>query len=225
MRMSRGQLFGAVGVGLLGIGTLSSCATLGGNVKGDFVCRAPDGICAPTTAIDDQALAQIGREGSEPTDDYTYRPKTLERRGVSAQAPADGRALKIVLPGRVDRFGRQRAPQIVYASLGDFGAEVTGGGRGADRLSLSELAGGAPTYSDLGGPSLARTAAGDPAQMNAAVREAYANGRRGGSATGSDLQRGMQEGSDAAKDLVAASVSDDGPVLSAPSFPAQIEDQ
>ena len=30
----------------------SGCASLGGNVKGSFACRAPEGTCAPTSAID-----------------------------------------------------------------------------------------------------------------------------------------------------------------------------
>ncbi|MCE3543613.1 hypothetical protein LXJ56_25870, partial [Escherichia coli] len=38
---------------------LSGCMTMGGTVKGDFACRAPDGICAPSSVIDDRALALI----------------------------------------------------------------------------------------------------------------------------------------------------------------------
>ena len=30
---------------------LTSCASLGGNVKGDFLCRAPGGSCAPSIPI------------------------------------------------------------------------------------------------------------------------------------------------------------------------------
>lgn len=28
---------------------LSGCATFGGNIRGDFSCAAPDGICAPSS--------------------------------------------------------------------------------------------------------------------------------------------------------------------------------
>ena len=40
-------------------GLLAGCASFGGNVKGDFICRAPDGTCSPTSNIDDQAVAGI----------------------------------------------------------------------------------------------------------------------------------------------------------------------
>jgi conjugal transfer pilus assembly protein TraV len=32
----------------------SGCAVLGGNVKGSFSCRAPEGNCAPTSVIDER---------------------------------------------------------------------------------------------------------------------------------------------------------------------------
>ena len=40
---------GATRVGATAILALmiAGCATLGGNVKGDFSCRAPEGSCAP----------------------------------------------------------------------------------------------------------------------------------------------------------------------------------
>ena len=45
--------------------TIAGCATLGGNVKGDFSCRAPEGSCAPTSMIDDAATraSQAQRSG------------------------------------------------------------------------------------------------------------------------------------------------------------------
>ena len=43
---------------------LAGCATFGGNVRGSFSCAAPDGICAPSSTIDDRALALIS--GEEP---------------------------------------------------------------------------------------------------------------------------------------------------------------
>ena len=45
-------------------GLVSGCTTLGTNVSGSFRCDAPDGVCAPASAIDDRALAMIsGEEG------------------------------------------------------------------------------------------------------------------------------------------------------------------
>ncbi|MEL6487016.1 MAG: conjugal transfer protein TraV, partial [Pseudomonadota bacterium] len=37
---------------------LGGCTTFGTNVNGSFRCDAPDGVCAPSTVIDDNALAR-----------------------------------------------------------------------------------------------------------------------------------------------------------------------
>lgn len=37
----------------------SACTTMGTNVSGSFRCDAPDGVCAPSLSIDDQALSEI----------------------------------------------------------------------------------------------------------------------------------------------------------------------
>lgn len=39
----------------------AGCTTFGTNVSGSFRCEAPDGICAPSTDIDDRALQEIAR--------------------------------------------------------------------------------------------------------------------------------------------------------------------
>src|SRR3546814_9561508 len=44
---------------------LGGCSTFGGNIRGDFSCAAPDGICAPSSTIDDRALAMISAEGTD----------------------------------------------------------------------------------------------------------------------------------------------------------------
>ena len=49
----------------------SGCASLGGNVKGSFACRAPEGTCAPTSAID------AGATGIEKADTVSYTHLTL----------------------------------------------------------------------------------------------------------------------------------------------------
>ena len=41
--------------GIVAASLLAGCATLGGNVEGNFACRAPEGTCAPTSLIDAQA--------------------------------------------------------------------------------------------------------------------------------------------------------------------------
>ena len=47
-----------ISLALLGT-ALGGCTTLGTNVAGSFRCSAPDGVCAPSSVIDDSALARI----------------------------------------------------------------------------------------------------------------------------------------------------------------------
>ena len=116
---------------------LAGCAAVGGNVKGNFVCNAPDGICSPTSAIDDQAVASMGVQSES---------------NAPFAAPAGGMhsasALKIILPARQDRFGRWRDQAVVYAEL-DVVPQMSVSSSANDqtvksRLSIVELASGAP---------------------------------------------------------------------------------
>ena len=43
----------------------SGCAVLGGNVKGNFSCRAPEGDCAPTSVIDGRATETAGEKADD----------------------------------------------------------------------------------------------------------------------------------------------------------------
>ena len=45
-------------------GLVSGCTTLGTNVSGSFRCDAPDGVCAPSTVIDDSAISRIEETSS-----------------------------------------------------------------------------------------------------------------------------------------------------------------
>jgi conjugal transfer pilus assembly protein TraV len=108
-------------VALAGGAALSGCTTLDGNVKGSFNCAAPDGICAPSSFIDDRALAMIsGEEGDRlitPAGPYTA-PRT-EGRGfeTAATAPARSqeRVLRIVFPAQIDAAGRLHEQTAVHA--------------------------------------------------------------------------------------------------------------
>lgn len=116
--MSRARL---LLVALAGGAALSGCTTLDGNVKGSFNCAAPDGICAPSSFIDDRALAMIsGEEGDRlitPAGPYTA-PRT-EGRGfeTAATAPARSqeRVLRIVFPAQIDAAGRLHEQTAVHA--------------------------------------------------------------------------------------------------------------
>ncbi len=110
---------GLAGV-LLASASLSGCMSLGGNVKGDFACRAPDGICAPSGNIDDRALAMIsGEEGDRmiaPAGPYVEPPS--EGRGYhKATSPVRTRerVLRIVFPAQIDASGRLHEQSAVHA--------------------------------------------------------------------------------------------------------------
>jgi len=123
--VSRARLLLAV---LAGSAAVSGCTTLDGNVKGSFSCRAPDGICAPSSFIDDRALALISGEDGDrlitPAGPYTA-PRT-EGRGfdTAAVAPARSqeRVLRIVFPAQIDAAGRLHEQTAVHAvvELGDW---------------------------------------------------------------------------------------------------------
>jgi len=105
---------------LAGTAGLSGCTSLGGNVKGDFTCKAPDGICAPSSMIDDRALAMISREDGDrliqPAGPYAEPP--TEGRGyqnVAAPARTRERVLRIVFPAQIDVAGRLHEQSAVHA--------------------------------------------------------------------------------------------------------------
>lgn len=80
----------------------TGCATLGGNVKGSFACRAPEGSCAPTSQIDQAAIA-----GASP-----------ESRHPEVAGHHEGtRRLRIVIAGYRDAEGRSHQERIVHAVL------------------------------------------------------------------------------------------------------------
>lgn len=82
---------------------IGGCTTLGGNVKGDFACRAPEGSCAPTSAIDEQAT------------------KAMQSQGVNASSspPANGRTLRVVLAAWRDANGREHGARVVHVPLAE----------------------------------------------------------------------------------------------------------
>lgn len=116
--MIRGRI-GLAGL-LLASASLSGCMSLGGNVKGDFACRAPDGICAPSGTIDDRALAMIsGEEGDRlitPAGPYVEPP--AEGRGyqkASSPVRTRERVLRIVFPAQIDASGRLHEQSAIHA--------------------------------------------------------------------------------------------------------------
>lgn len=115
-------------LGLTSLLALSGCASLGGNVRGSFSCAAPDGICAPSSTIDDRALALISADASE-ADTLPTGNQRLPMRGRSNRAEviqparlaaADAgrtqeKVLRIVFQPYIDERGRLHEASAVHA--------------------------------------------------------------------------------------------------------------
>jgi conjugal transfer pilus assembly protein TraV len=82
----------------------SGCASLGGNVKGSFACRAPEGTCAPTSAIDAGAT---GIEKADTSDAH----RTVTPTGEAV------RRLQVVLTPYRDAAGRDHEARVVHLTL------------------------------------------------------------------------------------------------------------
>ena len=109
---------------------LGGCATFGSNVKGSFSCTAPDGICAPSSSIDDRALAMIAGEGaigepspasSNPARRVLAKPARTAASGQVLPAPqvdarrTQERVLRIVFQPYIDERGRLHEVTAVHA--------------------------------------------------------------------------------------------------------------
>ena len=80
------------------------CSTLGGNVSGDFACRAPEGSCAPTSLIDAAATRIDAQASAAPAP-------------AASPANASGRSLRIVLTAFRDEAGRTHEARVVHVTL------------------------------------------------------------------------------------------------------------
>ena len=140
-RRKAGGLARAASVAALGLAAtqLAACTSLfGGNIKGSFACSAPNGTCAPSTVIDDQALSVIQNArpmtpGQSPAGPYMRSP-TAARPTTAAYVPAgsgritpaqggmahrERRVLRVVFPSFVDGGGNLHEPRIVHAVVDD----------------------------------------------------------------------------------------------------------
>jgi conjugal transfer pilus assembly protein TraV len=123
-RVSLARLWHTHAIGLIGAATLVGCTSLGGNVKGSFSCAAPDGICAPSSSIDDRALALISGEpvtiSAGPYRHIAPRARSLRIAVGPVAAPADTgrteeRVLRIVFQPYIDDRGRLHEASVVHA--------------------------------------------------------------------------------------------------------------
>ncbi|USI75222.1 TraV family lipoprotein [Sphingomonas morindae] len=142
----RPLLFGSSALVVLAL--LSGCTTFGGNVKGSFSCAAPDGICAPSSSIDDRALAMIAGEAGAsempvavPARRSSSRTtRTASTGQVVPAAPLDARrtqerVLRIVFQPYIDERGRLHEASAVHAvvQLGEWQQQAL-----ADTTSIPE---------------------------------------------------------------------------------------
>lgn len=150
-------------VPLMAAALLSGCAILHDNVKGSFACKAPDGTCAPSSVIDDAAIAAI-REEPAGAADPSGVPGTVSRRGATANhgswhprtpmaaampranalpgaSRLETRVLRVVFPAYVDREGQLHETAGVQLTLDD-------GLPGAPTPSVAEQAAGGQVSTD-----------------------------------------------------------------------------
>lgn len=157
MRMSK-PVLGASTLAML----LGGCTTLGTNVSGDFRCDRPDGVCAPSTVIDDQAIATIANTTSTelmmPAGPYTVddgmEPQVSGT--TLASAPVSNAArpsyqLTIVFPEYVDGQGNRYHRSSVVADVnlpgrGDMVDQLANRQNRRSRSGLLAAAESAPPY-------------------------------------------------------------------------------
>lgn len=148
---------------------LAACSTLfGGNIKGNFSCSAPDGTCAPSTVIDDQALAVIqNARPMTPAGPYFQPPADARQKSgvvAAAERPVaiadsglvhrDRRVLRVVFPSYVDGRGNVHEPRIVHTVV--------------DRGGWMQVSEGAPTAAaQVIGAAAAPVGSGAPVRVSA----------------------------------------------------------
>lgn len=181
-RSPRSGLARVAGAAVLGLAAtqLAACVSMfGGNIKGSFSCGAPGGTCAPSTVIDDQALAVIQNArplsppGRVPAGPYFQPPANRSERtsslvptGSGRLAAAGGgmvhrerRVLRVVFPSYVDGAGNFHEPRVVHTV--------------ADAGGWMQVSGAAPNAGDqLAGRSQAAALAPLPSPQELAAQKA-----------------------------------------------------
>ena len=130
---------------------IGGCTTLGGNVKGDFACRAPTSSCAPTSAIDEQAT------------------KAMQPQGANAPSmpPTNGRTLRVVLAAWHDADGREHEARVVHVPLAEKPATVWRAplSTGDVLRALGRASQNPPAATDTGDATGADTVTSSPQQL------------------------------------------------------------
>lgn len=105
---------------------MAGCTTMGTNISGSFKCDAPNGICAPSLAIDDLALAKIMTGEDEqfhsPAVDYGIDDgpgriiEAKDKNAAPQPAPQDYR-LRVIYPQYQDRAGQHHEREMVDVNV------------------------------------------------------------------------------------------------------------
>jgi len=173
---------------LAALAALSGCATFGGNVKGSFSCAAPDGICAPSSSIDDRALAMItGETGGGYVAPASSSPVRQPGRTASASTAGQQqglsridprrtqeRVLRIVFQPYIDELGRLHEASAVHAVVQNGEWEQQALAYATPIPDRNAVAGAAPSESlleavDRAVPAGDQAAATDPDLPDAAA--------------------------------------------------------
>lgn len=109
---------------IMALGLLGGCSMLNGNVKGNFSCRAPDGTCAPTSRIDDAAVALlVGETPVEARPAYSRCAggrcgavgATITARSVNVPLRrSNEKVLRIMFPAYIDDLGRLHEASAIH---------------------------------------------------------------------------------------------------------------
>lgn len=153
------------GAALVATASLGACTSLGGNVQGNFSCRAPDGICAPTSTIDDAALALIGADqGVIPAGPYsapTMEAPRMIQAAANEPVRSGEKVLRIVFPSHIDRAGRFRETTAIHAVV-ERAVWTTAPAAPARRTSAVTLEGSSRHVAESGMRSLGELASTAP---------------------------------------------------------------
>ena len=160
------------GMAVLALVALAGCTSFGTNVKGSFRCAAPDGQCAPSMTIDDQALAEIATGSADgfvsPAGPYKVDDGNLDRshmadaKAAASSAPMQDNQryqLSVVFPAYTDGAGVTHDRAVVKTEVGLPGrtassVELANRGReGGDSRGLLAAAESAPPLLSLVRPA------------------------------------------------------------------------
>ena len=96
----------------------TGCTTLGGNIKGNFSCRAPGGTCAPMGMIDSSAVSALGADataiGNMPNAGTPSGGFTLAGYPGAEPGRSSDRVLKVVFPAHADASGIYREEAVAH---------------------------------------------------------------------------------------------------------------